>query len=251
MILSPFTPLFFPPLKVDGVESRYVQTFAKDDVILIELFGAPSETLDFHVYSEPGHTEVSSITSESYTLSSTVKLHVIKLQLPEGCYTVMTNGRNSTMFKVTEDELALKDTVLIKYSPADNRTRADVAAIVDSKRVFFSFRVPGGFKDGGWSFSVDNEQFVTNDGDIMELYGRESTQMVLTIGHSAGVPIWFGQLINRLLTCKYVFIDGLRFARFESSVPEKTQVHNEVNSFVFTQNLQQIKYVEPTIDLVS
>ena len=36
MIISPFTPLFFPPLKCDGVESRYVQTFADTDEILVD-----------------------------------------------------------------------------------------------------------------------------------------------------------------------------------------------------------------------
>ena len=37
MILSPFTPLFFPSAKADGIESAYIQTFAPADKILIEL----------------------------------------------------------------------------------------------------------------------------------------------------------------------------------------------------------------------
>ena len=39
MILSPFTPLFFPSAKADGIESAYIQTFAPTDKILIELIG--------------------------------------------------------------------------------------------------------------------------------------------------------------------------------------------------------------------
>lgn len=41
---------------------------------------------------------------------------------------------------------------------------------------FLDFRAPGGFKDSNWAFTVDNEQFTTPDGDIVELYSREATQ---------------------------------------------------------------------------
>lgn len=248
MIMSPFTPIFFPSAKADGTESRYVQTFSTDDTILVEILGMPSETLDFTLYSEPAHAKVTLSAPEAHTLNASLKLYVYKLKLAEGCYSVTFEGRKSAVFAVSADESLSDSTVLLQYSPADNRTRADVVAMVNNTRLFFSFRIPGGFKDGGWSFSVDNEQFVCQDSDIVELYGRESTQKTLTIGGSEGVPVWFGQMVNRILTCRYVYIDGWRYARSQSSVPEKDQVAEGVNSFVLSQKVQQVNYLDPKIE---
>lgn len=247
MLISPLTPLFFPPVKTDGIEGRYVQTFAYTDEILVQLLGLPSEQYDFHVFSEPDHAELPDIGFEDIEMGDKVRFIIAKITLPPGFYSVEIDGRRSDIFKVTDDSRELEDTVLIQYSPEDNRRRKDVVAIANGTRMFFSFRIPGGFKDSGWSFSVDNEQFVTNDGDIIELYGMESTQKVLTVGGSQGVPVWFGQMLNRILTCRYVYIDGVRYARFESSVPQKEQVLEGVNSFVFSQTLQEIKNLEPHI----
>lgn len=168
--------------------------------------------------------------------------------LDDGCYVLRLNGNDSEPFIVVSDENALLGTVLIQYSLADNRTRKDAVSIVNDSRLFFSFRVQGGFKDSGCSFSVDNEQFVTDMSDIVELYGKESVQQNLVVGNSTGVPIWVGQLLNRILTCRYVYIDGKRFARYESSVPQKEQVMEGVNSFVFTQTVQKVNYIEPLIE---
>ncbi len=250
MIMSPFTPLFFPSVKADGIESEYIQTFSTKDEILVELLGMPAESPDFSLYSEPDHRQIALPKFETYTLNSSVRLTVCKFKLNAGYYSVVFEGKRSSLFQVTDDEYILQNTVLIQYSAADNRTRADVVGTTGTSRLIFSFRVLGGFKDSGWTFSVDNEQFACADSDIIELYGRESTQKVLTIGGSAGVPIWFGQMINRILTCKYVYIDGMRYVRFESSVPEKEQVLESVNSFVFSQKVQQVNHISPTIESI-
>lgn len=73
---------------------------------------------------------------------------------------------------------------------------------------FFDFRVPGGFKDGGWTFGVDNEQFITSDEDIVELYSHEYTTMLFTLGNAMGCPVWFAELLNRVLCCNYVYSMG-------------------------------------------
>lgn len=249
MILSPFTPLFFPSAKADGIESTYIQTFSTDDVILVEIFGMSHETLSFKLYSEPTHTEVTLSAFDAHTIDDTMSFYIGKLKLSVGFYSVSFEERSSALFRVVSaDDPILEDTVLMQYSPADNKTRADVVGIIDTTRLFFAFRIPGGFKDGGWSFSVDNDQFVTEESDLIELYARESLQKTLTIGNGAGVPIWFGQMVNRALTCKYVYLDGWRYARYQSSVPEKEQVCEGVNSFVFSQKVQQINNINPKIE---
>lgn len=247
MIISPFTPLFFIGHRTDGIESEYVQIFSSDDRILIEVICSYGEAASVKVYNEPGHSLMSTPGLLSHTLNSSSVLRYVLLNLPPGYYSVEIGDKCSEPFKVTDSPDEIEDTVLIQYSPADNRVRRDVVAFVDSQRLVFSLRLPGGFKDSGYSFSVDNEQFVTEFADIIELYGMESEQKNLTIGTSAGVPIWVGQILNRLLTCKYVYIDGVRHTRFESSVPQKEQVLEGVNSFVFTQTLQEVKYIKSSI----
>lgn len=155
---------------------------------------------------------------------------------------------DSIPFRVTSDSKILDSTVLIKYCVGNNLRRTDVLGILNSAPLYFSFRVPGGFVDDGVSFTVDNEQFITAEADIVELYSLENYQKKLMVGYSYGVPIWFGALLNKLLTCQYVYIDGVRHVRFESSVPQKEQVLIGHNSFVFSQMLQEVLYNKHFID---
>ncbi len=247
MIVSPFNPVFFlGNRKISDFDSPFVQLFSKYDQIFIQVVRAEGEpqTLCSVCNAEDG-SAVTSLVCETHVFgNSYVDCYTLPV-LPCGLYCVLLGENESEPFKITDDEHVLSKTVLIEYSPSDNAGRTDVIGLIDGERKYFSFRVPGGFKDEGWEFSVDNEQFVTQYSDIVELYGRESTQKTLTVGTSCGVPIWYGQLLNRLLTCRYVYIDGKRYARFGSSVPEKAQTMPGMNSFVFTQKLQQVNYIDP------
>lgn len=250
MIISPFTPIFFiERRRRSGLDRPWAQIFSPKDQIVIQILRASAEEqVPGQVLNLENDAVVSTINWTTAEIGDSDKVdYCIISELGEGCFYVRIGDKESVPFIVTSDNGILENTVLIQYSPADNTVRNDVVPIIGKSRLFFSLRVQGGFKDSGWSFSVDNEQFVTAMSDIVELYGRESTQKTLTIGNSSGVPIWVGQLLNRLLTCRYVYIDGWRYSRFESSVPQKEQIMDGVNSFVFTQNLQEIKYVEPKI----
>ena len=240
MILSPFTPLFFPLRKSDGIESRYIQTFAPTDDILIELIGGTSESWICHVMSEPDHRPLFQLMFNTWDITSTVRLRFAVLNLSPGLYSVNLNGHTSTVFKVTDDLLELERTTLIQFSMDSNRHRQDAVFFIDGMQRFFDFRVPGGFKDSNWSFAVEGEQFVTDKADIVQLYGLESTQKKFTLGNSEGCPVWFAEMLNRALCCSYVYFDGERYARKENSAPEATILQENVNSFVFTQNLQKV-----------
>lgn len=249
MILSPFNPIFFSGgRKCHGIECPYVQVFRCEDNILMEAIRTAEESpLPVTLVNAETGEDVMDFPMRTISLGNDEYVDCYEMSgIAAGFYFVAIGELESETFRVTQDPEFLRDTCLIEYSPADNRTRRDVMGISDGQRIYFSFRVPGGFKDNGWTFAVDNDQFVTQFSDIVELYGRESSQQTLTVGHSDGVPIWFGDLLNRLLTCKYVYIDGRRYARYESSVPEKEQTTEGVNSFVFTQKLQRITNIEPT-----
>lgn len=249
MIVSPFTPLFFPSEKFDGIDGRYIQTFATSDEILIEILRDTSEQLQgsCRVFKEPGHRSLFQIPFNTWQINSEKVLYFATLNLAPGYYSVYLYGKKSTMFRVTDDPIELARTTLIQYSMNSNRHRTDAVFFIDGMQRFFDFRVPGGFKDSGWAFGVEGEQFVTESADIVQLYGLDSVQKKFTLGLSEGCPVWFGELLNRILTCSYVYFDGERYARKETATPELNAVQEGVNSFVFTQNLQRVTMIDPIL----
>lgn len=254
MIISPFTPLFFEDFKSDGIESRYLQVFATTDQILLECLCAPDEEFfDFVVSgtTDDGQGQYSQLTHNSWTLADgSVLWFMVISGLAPGIYQIVNpaKGITSHLFRVTNDPAELAKTTLIQYAMKDNKQRQDAVFIIDGMRYFFDFRVPGGFKDSGWTFAVENEQFITPEADPVELFALESTQKKFTMGGQEGVPVYFAEMLNRLLTCSYVYFDGVRYARKDSSVPEMNVQIEGLDSFVFTQLLQKVNNLNPTIE---
>lgn len=249
MRVSPFTPLFFVNHRTDGIASDYVQTFATTDRILLQLIGEPGWNGTAKVYMEPCHEELYEIVFNTWAVNDETILLFHTMALSPGLYSVeISDIGSSTIFRVTDDARVLDKTTLIQYSMHNNRQRTDAIFYIDGMQHFFDFRVPGGFKESGWAFEVDTEQFSTDAADIMSLYAIDSIQQTFTLGTSRGCPIWFGALLNRLLCCTYVYFDGVRYARKDASVPEVNQQLDGVNSFVFTQTLQRVVNLDPNIE---
>lgn len=249
MIVSPFTPLFFINRKADGIDSEYIQTFATTDQILLQLIGPRNTTVLAQVMSEPDGAVLYQIQFNVWDISGTVTLRFTTISLSPGYYSVNIMGvGRSEVFRVTDDPLILDKTTLIQYSMKNNRQRQDAVFFIDGMQYFFDFRVPGGFKDSNWTFGVESEQFVTPYSDISQLFGLESTQKRFTLGGSMGVPVWFGEMLNRILICSHVYFDGVKYSRKEANVPELTVQLEGVNSFVFNQTLQQSTNLDPVIE---
>lgn len=250
MLISPFTPLFFIDRKSDGIKSKYTQVFSPSDQILLEVIcDSDEETGDWVLYAEPGHILLDYIDYTYWSLNDDIDLRFAVLSPSPGLYSVEIDGKTSKIFRVTDDRLILDNTTLIQYSMKDNRQRNDGVFFINGMQRFFDFRVPGGFKDSNWSFAVESEQFVTPSADIVQLYGLDSTQKKFTLGNSEGCPVWFAELLNRILCCTYVYFDGERYARKDASAPETTVLLEGVNSFVFTQNLQKVINIDPVLTL--
>lgn len=250
MLLSPFTPLRFTHHKHDGIDGRYIQTFAPTDRILVQAICAPSEPVgQWQLYSEPGHVAIGNLEPSKWSFNESSELQFITLSPAPGLYSLVIGGMQSNVFRVTDDGNILRNTTLIQYSMNNNRHRTDTMFFIDGMQMFFDFRVPGGFKDSGWSFSADGEQFVSDKSDIIQLSGIESTQKKFTLGNSEGCPVWFAELLNRLLCCSYVYFDGERYARKDTSVPEMSVLQDGLNSFVFTQNLQRVINIDPELNM--
>lgn len=250
MLISPFTPLFFIDRKSDGIKSKYTQVFSPRDQILLEVIcDSSEETGDWILYTEPGHILLEYIDYIYWSMNGDIDIRFAVLSPSPGLYSVEIDGKTSEVFRVTDNPLILDNTTLIQYSMKDNRQRNDGVFFIDGMQRFFDFRVPGGFKDSNWSFAVESEQFVTPSADIVQLYGLDSTQKKFTLGNSEGCPVWFAELLNRILCCTYVYFDGERYARKDASAPETTVLLEGVNSFVFTQNLQKVVNIDPTLTL--
>lgn len=249
MIVSPFTPLFFINRKADGIDSEYIQTFATTDQILLQLIGGRNDTVVAQIISEPDGAVLHQIQFNQWDINDTVTLRFTTISLSTGYYSVNIMGvGRSEVFQVTDDPLILNKTTLIQYSMRNNRQRQDAVFFIDGMQYFFDFRVPGGFKDSNWTFNVESEQFVTQYADISQLFGLESTQKRFTLGDSMGVPVWFGEMLNRILICSHVYFDGIKYSRKEANVPELTVQLEGVNSFVFNQTLQQSTNLDPVIE---
>ena len=250
MLISPFTPLFFIDRKSDGIKSKYTQVFSPRDQILLEVIcDSSEETGDWILYTEPGHILLEYIDYTYWSMNGDIDIRFAVLSPSPGLYSVEIDGKTSEVFRVTDNPLILDNTTLIQYSMKDNRQRNDGVFFIDGMQRFFDFRVPGGFKDSNWSFAVESEQFVTPSADIVQLYGLDSTQKKFTLGNSEGCPVWFAELLNRILCCTYVYFDGERYARKDASAPETTVLLEGVNSFVFTQNLQKVINIDPVLTL--
>ncbi len=249
MIVSPFTPLFFINRKADGIDSDYVQTFSSTDRILLQLLGHHGSSVTAQVIDEYEGKILYQISFNTWSVNKDVLLYFTTIILSPGVYSVNISGiGKSEIFRVTDDVRILDKTTLIQYSMNNNRHRNDAVFFIDGMQYFFDFRVPGGFKDSNWTFGVESEQFVTQQADISQLFGLEFTQKKFTLGGSIGVPVWFGEMLNRILICSHVYFDGVKYTRKEANVPELTVQLDGVNSFVFNQTLQQSINLDPVLE---
>jgi hypothetical protein len=249
--ISPFTPIFFSPSgDRHGAKPKCVHLFSQTDRILIEVIatGEASAPPNLIIRDTMNGYE-SEYPWKAWDMNASTTLYFIELQgMSDGIYTASIGLNVSEEFAITTEESVLQDTVLLQYSNADNRQRNDAVFWIDGMQRFFDFRIPGGFKDDNWTFIVNNEQFTTSENDKIDLYGQESTVKALTIGNSDGCPVWFADLVNRLLSCNYVYIDKVRYARNESEVPEMNAEVEGLKSYIFTQGLQRVMNIDPVLE---
>lgn len=237
--ISPFTPLFFSPSSDKfGAESRYIQLFAPTDNIFIEVISTTEYDMNGLLKNHVDGTS-REIEFQSFSLKdgSTI-LHSTITGLTPGYYSISVGDQECNTFKVTDDELELDKTTLIRYSMRSNKQRNDCIFWNGEEQFYFEFRAPGGFKDDDWTFAVNNEQFEISNGNIVELFAVESTQKKFTLGNAEGCPVWFAEHLNRILCCSNVYFNGVRFVRKGNSVPEMTQEIVSLKSYIFKVSLQ-------------
>ena len=242
MKISPFTPLHFSEAnRSDGMPSRFIQLWAPTDQILVEVIAsagdtAPSASLnDAHTGSVIGPVEW----NEWKMNADKVVFFSVLTGLSVGHYKLTVGSLTSEEFRVTDDANLLSRTTLVQYRFKDNRQREDVVSVIDHMVCF---------KDNGWQFGVSNEQFTTQREDIVELFAHDYTMKTFTMGNAIGVPVWYAEMLNRLLTCSYVYFNGDRYARSDSEAPQIQTLVDGLDSFVFTQMLRKAQVIDPKIE---
>lgn len=232
MKFSPFNPILFGNARF----AEFPMMFSTNDNIMIECFKENEEELP-PLSLISGNGEASSLTWNCIQIGEGNVVFYILRGIEPGKYELSVGELMSNPIIVTDDEDLLSNTVLLQYGNNGNRTRSDMVSKINRDIYFFECRIPGGFKDSDWEFGVDNEQFETENSDIVELYSVDTTSKKLTIGTSAGVPLWLGEIVSRALSCDLVYIDGERFSRVSNSVPQA--IESDGDSFVYKVMLRQ------------
>lgn len=153
----------------------------------------------------------------------------------EGIYTVSVNDNESEEFDVCSD---IGDNVLIEYSHKDNNSAFDNIFWIDEARQTFQFRVKGGFKPDAIELKVDNEQFVNQKQEIVELYALPYKTLGFTFGGSNGVPYYIAEFLNKILCLSHVSINGELYVREGDSVPEKLDTIGKKQLFIYRVTLR-------------
>lgn len=232
-------PLFFSPVKDKfGLDMDYIQKFHASDKIHIQVFTNASEGVSASLNNlAAGNSTPISLSTYNHN-DNVVMYYAILRDLEDAVYTVTINEDTSEPFIVCSSADLLEETVLIRYSHKSNNSAFDNIFWVDDIQQVFNFRVEAGFKPGGYSPRIDNEQYRNQMQEIEELYAVPYDVYNLTIGNSNGVPYWFAKHINRILCLSMVEIDGTRYVRSESSVPEMTQVIEDSQLFHINMALE-------------
>lgn len=229
--IGDITPLVFRPAVDDpsATELRFSQRFGRYDHIIVQAFGDASTTVTASVYN--AQTGVQTYSNACTRVQITVDkylYHTALPVLPEGFYYVTLTGGGVTLrsqdFEVTRLVENDADWALIEYGGWENDTPMDAAFVVGGVRVPFLLRLPAGFKPMGWEGSVQAETYRTQRQELRVLYSAPYDKQTLTIGTAAGLPVEYVRLLNNILSCQYVYINGERWCRSEGSVPEKQLV---------------------------
>lgn len=232
-------PLFFSPIKNEFQQDiDYIQRFHTDDNILVQaLSDNEDDVVSFCLHDLISDTS-SVVGHLTFRVNSTTVLHQVQLSgLKDSVYSLSVREETSDAsyksepFTVCSDFLLLKETCLILYSNEDNNSPFDNIFWIDDIQQVFEFRVEGGFKPGGVSFKVDNEQFRNQSQEIVELYSVPYNTYTFTCGNASGIPYWIALFINNVLSLSYFVIGKERYVRSGNSVPEQTQISEDGQMF--------------------
>lgn len=239
-------PLFFNPIKNEFQQDiDYIQRFHITDQILFQVLSDDSSDVVSCYVKDLVANENILISLNEYQINSTTILYQAQISvLKDSIYKLVVEEKNtgdvheSELFSICSDDILLQETCLIRYSHEDNNSPFDNIFWIGESQQFFEFRVEGGFKPGGISSKVDNEQFRNQLQEIVELYSVPYDVYTFTCGNASGVPYWIVQFINNILSLSHFSINEKMYVRSGNSIPEKTAASEDGQMFNATMILE-------------
>ena len=227
-------PIFFDVLKYEHAnKGSFRQCFDVSDGILIQVFCNDDETPSVILKDKINSTRTD-VGLKTYKVNDYIDMYYTYLYPSEGVYSLIIEGKESEEFEVCENASG----ILIEYTHKDNSSVFDNIFWNGGTQFRFKFRVIGGFKPSGVSIEVDNEQFVNQKQEIVELYSIPYTTNTLYIGGCEGVPYYVAEHINKILCLSDVRIGGELYVREGNSKPEKTETIGQKELFMYSMNLR-------------
>lgn len=230
--LSALCPVSFAPVAGGvGMQRDYIQKFATGDRIYIQLHGDAGKSLTIELHNAIARVIVSSGKMSEYEMVSSGAVYETVLTPVAGVYYVTikdgADSLKSNFFEVSANERDLQHLAIIDYGFSTNGNLFNTRFVGDSSEYRFRFRVEGGFLADSDTPGLENEFFRNQLQQPEQLYQYPYVKSRLTIGNATGVPQWVGTLLNNILCCGKVSIDGIEYVRSESSVPERVKIGAE------------------------
>lgn len=227
-------PLFFDVLKYKHANKGFFrQCFDVSDGITLQVFSDDGEQPTAFIDDKINNTSVE-IDFDTYPVNDSITMCHKTLYPTDGIYSVRVGDKESEEFEVCENS----NGSLIEYTHKDNNSVFDNIFWNDAQQFIFKFRVPGGFKPSGVSIEIDNEQFVNQKQEIVELYAIPYITKTFSIGDNSGVPYYVAELVNKVLCLSDVRINGESYVREGNSKPEKSETIGRKELFMYTINLR-------------
>ncbi|MCP3895896.1 MAG: hypothetical protein GY706_14900 [Bacteroides sp.] len=230
--LSALCPIVFGmPDYSTGINREYVQRFASSDSIYIQLHGDAGEVIDVEVVEcKSGAT--ASHRAREYAMASGGSVYECVLKPIAEVYRMNVKCREvclqSGFVEITDDERMLRRLMKVEYGFSKNGNLFNTRFVEDGGGLYrFCFRVEGGFLADSDTYGLSNEFFRNQIQEPEQLYQFPYVKSRLTVGSATGVPGWVGTLLNAILCCEDVLIDGIPYVRSESSVPERVKIGGE------------------------
>lgn len=228
-------PLFFNTLKYEYAnEGSFRQCFDVSDGILLQVFCDEGEKPAAYLNNQLT-SKKEEIGFKTYSVNNHVIMYYTYLYPSEGIYTITISGKESNEFEVCEGSCG----ALVEYTHKDNNSPLDNIFWIGSEQLAFKLRIPGGFKPSGVSMEVDNEQFLNQYQEIVELYSIPYTTRVFSMGDVNGLPYYMAELMNRILCLSDVKINGESYVREGNSKPEKVETIGRKELFLWSVTLRQ------------
>lgn len=237
MKIADICPLIFNPIiNHNKLDIDYIQKFYVTDTILLQAFG---DETSFILKNLTDNTQ-QSITWNSYLYNETESVKYYGFTgLEDGIYSVIIGELESEPFEISSSSMLLDSTMLIKYSHKDNSTsHFDNIFWFGETQQIFELRIEGGITYN--SAEISNEQFRNQLQEIVELYSVPYDTYLLSMGDASGIPYWFAQMLNRILSLSKIEINEINYVRSGNSKIEISIVSDDSQLYTLSVQVERL-----------